>query len=757
MLLDSIIAKKNTRGTKSLLEHSIEIANISFNLSNEICDDETIKWLCYVSGLFHDIGKISQEFQLHLKNDSKDIKYPIHNIFGACLFSSFVKAESEKYNVYINKVIAKTILYHHPISYENLEEQFDLIDNNIEDPFYKECINELIAINNDSFPKYKIKLKDDEGIDSRNIIQNKLRYYEENLDFSETKQDIFNIVSNIIRFSDCLNLFNKTVEEICNRKFSISESDIVKPIGYDNRFDKQLEFAKKMSKSNNYCFESQTGFGKTMLGLLYSLLANNSKTYWICPRNSIAEGVYHTLTKEVSALNLSDKISVGLLLTNQYKYGDSNCDIIITNIDNFLRPLLQNDSIERSYSLFHSTCIFDEFHEYVMSEPIMALFDIMIRARNRVNTKTLFISATPIYDFFKGLKNIEVEEYFDEKIANRRYKVEFIDEIKDIDKNVKKDGSLITTTSTKFSQDLVSERIADKTFHSRFLASDRERLFRELEEEFGKKSSKTERKSVVSATNIITTGIDISFKNIMICSPIPDRTVQSIGRCNRWDENAEISVISFVSPRNAIRSDKEALKKQLYTEISDTFYEFLKEKLNGIEYVTFNDLYSIRKEYYDKNAPLYAKFYKCHRKESFSSLSKIDFQMSFIKDSDSDEKFIGGNKLRDNEYNNFYCVLKDKNDEYIDELFEGNDLIFPFDRYVKHNKDGKKLVSKFENEYMKLYKNNKDYYKHKKQAENLRNSNRLFDNLLSKAKSSKTPIHIPFVWYYDNKLGIVKQ
>ena len=83
------------------------------------------------------------------------------------------------------------------------------------------------------------------------------------------------------------------------------------------------------------------GFGKTILGLLWAF-NSNKKIIWVCPRNTVAESVYRSITEELKFFNI-DFLSTELFLSGEVKKnnilfeGDFKSDIIVTNIDNFSR------------------------------------------------------------------------------------------------------------------------------------------------------------------------------------------------------------------------------------------------------------------------------------------------------------------------------------------------------------------------------------------------------------------------------------
>lgn len=775
--IDGIIAKRYGDVALSLHAHSIDIAERCLELAKGLTEDKNIQWYCYVSGLFHDVGKSSELFQQHINGQNKNSNYPLHNLLGSCLVDTFVRMDMPEKDDYIKKVIAKAITYHHPldITEEKMTEQQIMIDDIIDDDYFQEVLADLIDINNKKFPEFKLKLIERyyNGNDGNVDYDAVTEYYSSEETFSKSLQDLFNIVVNILRDADATFGIEKDKrDKMFNRKNVISIDEIKKPDGYDERFDEQVKHVKELINYNESVFKSQTGFGKTMLGILYALYANNRKTYWICPMNTIAEGVYKTLVKEVNNLGFSERLSISLLLTGEYVYGDKDADIIVTNIDNFLKPLINNETIERSYSLLYANCIFDEFHEYLMEAPIMALFEIMAKSRHLLNSRTLYLSATPILNFFGYTYDftiktddedekyrIKQENGMNEKFGEKEFYINFastIDQYCGDDKI--EDGTLISVTSTGKAQEVLKDKYVDLTFHSRFLPTDKKNIFDKVSNEFGKNGN---RKLTVSATNIVTTGLDISFKNIIINAPLPDRMIQTIGRCNRWGEN-EKSVITLIPLENDGRSsEKGALKNQKYCPIYyDGFYNLLYEKFKNRETIKLNELYSIRKEFYNnkENKNTIKQRYKKFKTETYKNLAELNYQMSFVNaNNETKGKFIGNNKLRqtsDIKYNSFYCILPDVNGNYIDEVFVGNGVIFDFNKY-------KPSIRQYTNMIKKNFKKNPKYFSGNDEGierliNTLSDKGDLINYMMKKAKNKETPLPIPYeIWYYDKELGIV--
>ena len=412
---NKILAKydKLTGNKITLIEHSIKTAEVAKklceNFSNIKDNNNPFFDKCAViAALFHDIGKATESFQNHLlKGSETKIN---HSIVSAVIAMNRLNFKFDR-GGNSKKVISRAILYHHPVS-------FTISDKEIGDN---------VSIDY-SFLKDNLLISDNDNSNIIEIINNLVEYY--NAHFSSDSNDkisvdadyetnsiskeyivsknddLFFAICNIVKFADIISSSGKSIEEYIYRNNFNEKIIFNKPANYDDRFEKQIEYAQKLFEDKRLSvFDCQTGFGKTLLGLKY-LLSNNKKGYWICPRNTIAEGIYNTICKEIDALQLNGKVSVGLLLTNEWKAGNENADIIVTNIDNFVRPTFRTDSNNRCYNMLSCNCIFDEFHEYIDDEAIMAMFQVILSARYKYmfETKTLLLSATTIDYFYKDYK-----------------------------------------------------------------------------------------------------------------------------------------------------------------------------------------------------------------------------------------------------------------------------------------------------------------------------------------------------------------
>lgn len=737
MKIKNLLAKNNV----NLYDHSICVAEKAYELAELVgITDEQEKWLCFISGLLHDIGKCDLEFQKHISENSNSYIY--HNILGGAILNAILKTDelTEK------NIIAKCVLYHHPVlsDYSDLLATVDILN-----PYYQEILQEFADINNKRFPDFQISVT--KPLDETATINGIINYFTPTI--QSTENAVFARVSRILIFADVIVSKGTNVEDIVKRKYDITINDVIRPANYDDRFDIQKNYAKELYNMSLSVFESQTGFGKTMLGILYTL-HNNRKTYWVTPRNSIAEGIFSTINKELKALNLSDKISVSLLLTNQWT-GSEDADIIVTNIDNFLRPVIKNDSLMRNYDMIFSNVIFDEFHEFVSDDSLMAMFDIMLKSRKSLNSKTLCLSATPCpYFFGKDYEKIHIE-YKDPKIYTREYNIEFIDNIKNVKFN-KLSDYMVRVNSTGEAQKCVLNKYTDRCIHSRFLDSRIDKLKKDIFSEYGKDSIENEGKKLSYAgTSIIFTGIDYSINDLVIKVGTPDDTIQSIGRCNRWNDEKEHKIIfSKIGDRHK-DSDYDGLFfiHKLYVEIAKEYYDFLKKELASRKTVAFGELYDLRKNFYKKCDKI-EKLFKVLKNLSYNSLKNIRYVFAYKKSDDGDIKYIAHNVLRHNDkYEDFYCLLRYKNGKYTQELFVGSNIIFDF----KRDSFTREMKNSFERKLFQEIKDNTNYFPHRKAADKVYRNNKSFlDFIKEKAYKSDTPLPIVENWYYTDILGIMR-
>ena len=168
------------------------------------------------------------------------------------------------------------------------------------------------------------------------------------------------------------------------------------PIYKGERFNQQLNIVKNTGKTT--IVKAPAGFGKTITGILWNL-KSDKKLIWVCPRNIIVETLYDSIVEEVKKLNINLSIEQFITGERQRCTDDTveefNSDIVITNIDNFLRPI--NKNLSKSVDICTRDVIFDEYHEFITDSSLFSGFINILKIRNLLlkNAKTLLLSATP--------------------------------------------------------------------------------------------------------------------------------------------------------------------------------------------------------------------------------------------------------------------------------------------------------------------------------------------------------------------------
>lgn len=665
----------------------------------------------------------------------------------------------------MDEIITRSILYHYPIPFfanSNGGDYEIKWDNS-----YPIVVQEMIDVANEHVTSFKLSFKNPSVGMFGNLKLDKLTLSKPEYYSTEVNgmTNVINfIIDQAVKMADVVSSDpnQDTVEKfnyIHYRHNIVNPSDIIRPPHYDSRYEVQCHEADMLSQEKMSVFVAQPGFGKTGTGLHY-ILSNkmeNRKAYWVCPRNSIAESVYKTLTKEIENRRLSDKIQTALLLTNDWKIGDADADIIVTNIDNFLRPVLKNDAIDRTFNMLNAVCIFDEFHEYVgMNTPLMAMFDLILKARWIANCRTLLLSATPIMNFpalivLQSETPNAVRSHNDPLLDERVYDVKY-GEVNDLTDKPK--DTLIQFNSRAAAQDCCRSKVKHLShlIHSQFLTTDRDRIFEKLLSLHGKGCDNPDGYNCI-ATNIISTGVDISLQDLVINLPSPDGLIQSLGRCNRWNDSKEhtltiTNTLKYGGERGAI----EAIFGR--TDIYTAFHKFLKENLPAGQH-TFREIREVREKFYEEYKGMYQDYFSTALQSSYRRLRDIIYEFSFKGDGDiTDEMFVGNNILRSNgDISNFWCQLYYINGTPCKKLYQGDTLGLGIDTEGKDREKAKTLADF----HFEKIRENSELSRYQRKSFQKKEATAALQIYIAQARSDKYPLHIPpSVCYYDTKFGIVK-
>ncbi len=538
------------------------------------------------------------------------------------------------------------------------------------------------------------------------------------------------------------------VEKYYPNTNNVKYGDFECPQGYNtDRFNIQKNILEDCDRTT--VVKAPAGFGKSLIGLMWGA-KQNGQIYWVCPRNSVAQGVFNNLVKEIEQFNLD--ISIELFLTSERKderngknIRAGGCDIVVTNIDNLLSPMVNQKATSRLFDVTVSNIVFDEYHEFLNDEALFGAFIVYMKARNLVakNCKTLLLSATPsiYHQFWDGKEKTKIlpnnEEHYPAQHQDL-YQI-FID---DDFVNDSKPGSLTMYSSVRNVQAAFNKGNYTHIAHSLYSDQDEEHNLKEIMNLFGKNGNKN---GIVVSAPILQAALDISFTGLYKTIESPESDIQTIGRINRWGEQNNVCDIRFLKLRSN-KSERSAITKRYKCSISDLWSQELEIICQPIN---LDSLYK-----------LYNEFNKKYNKELVSFITEkyetsIGKLQTFFprQHKGSGKQVIASKTLRNNKGGYFIVVKFKDSEEWCPYVFniqsiELNDL-------KETNRD------RIESSTIKTVMTNLeaigfDYTDIKDKFFGKKSKQRLtIEKFESFIRCAESPLPI-FTWRYDRVLGLIK-
>ena len=631
----------------SLKLHSECVSKIAIETSKQMFSknflDENLEKIKH-GALTHDIGKCAIKIQEYLNSFiSEDEQYEVienseflhHEISWAvcsCLF------DERGYEHVLN-----AIYWHHAkpkLEKDNNSNEFiSNILNSISDDelktmygFAKEIIPTLLisfdefmenvvtykTTSNKRTPNYYSPISDSQA-NKYAIIYRAVLISSDRIASQLSIQDVERV---LIDDNFCLSLIN------CSKPiFNFKVADF-----YDKqRVSLQQNIAKQCDKNGTFIIKAPAGFGKTFVGLAWSL-QRTRKLLWVCPRNVIVESVYDSILCELENSGLSGKVSVELFVTGSRKkctHANKSVfqsDIVVTNIDNFLAPVAKNKFGVWSCEILKRDVVFDEFHEFITENALFSGFVEIMKIRHQiVACSTVMLSATPndlnfLWDSPMKKTNIlpnEDEHY--PAAHQKKYTISFINE----DDVVKENNSFIITNSIYNAQLKKKELGIDLLIHSDFLEEDKKHNMKILFDHYKKNSTLKEKPSVVSSP-IMQASMDISSYILYQSSLSPEADIQRIGRCCRFGEY-DNPLIKFFKAEKEKGSESKAIETLYSLQLNKIWINFLEEEVKHHNFqLTLDELYVIYNKFYKECKTAVREFISKKRMESLMALSKIE-------------------------------------------------------------------------------------------------------------------------------------
>ena len=675
--MEDFLAKSARNGGTTLFEHTIAVMNVAnLVMGKYIKDMDDIIPLVLYACAYHDIGKVVDYWQDWLKNGGKvkavqsdsyedgsdpilklkDVRSIPHNIISW----AFLKNNTSfgLYNGYKFKALCSGVLFHHVVSKEDEEygSPRAIIDEIGEDNLAKmqEWFSLMVDYINETFGIVSVDGKHVELCDNNDktskLCDEVVYPLMNNVEISEYNEfSLYYLVRSIVVFSDRLvsslceeqlppfvendtEYIERCLDDMC--KYDKGDINIefnrLVELGYDdNRLSRQYELVNSIcgdKECSNFIVSASAGFGKTLLGTLFSIKEGN-KTVWVVPTNLTALSTYNSILGELDKMGLSEDVGVSLYYGGNFEYGNECSDILVTNIDTFLGTMIKNNISHWLFKFLNGTIIFDEYHEFLCS-PKAPMFSAFIATAyclmRHTDSKVLLMSATP--------------HRYDYHLAWGRNLVKFIDggiyggDVP-LHINVRKYNSIDEFETDSNDSIVVMHSIPNVTnfgikhkgdgnymyIHSRFPEDDKTNLLKRAIDNHGKYGNPRDRKQLIG-TSFIGFALDITTDNMYDFVVSPDTTIQrGCGRVNRFCDSQNIGTYNFCVIENGkipnIVSD--TYNKKLYYKWVDVMSE-----LDG-KTITKRELYEMYNKFSEDNKLDLRNFFENRFKNSAKELTKL--------------------------------------------------------------------------------------------------------------------------------------